>query len=98
MDLIDEISSQGIDIAPQQTKFLCKLFCDNSSACELIKLPKLRPRTKHINTKLHHFREHVASGRITVQQVTTMDQLADIATKPLPNPLFVKFRQLIMGW
>jgi hypothetical protein len=77
---------------------LCKLFCDNSGAVELIRLPKIRPRTKHINSKLHHFREHVASGRITVQYVPTADQLADIATKPLGVELFSKFCKLILGW
>ena len=98
MDLLEETAALGIDVAPTTTKILCKLFCDNSGACELIRLPKLRPRTKHINTKMHHFREHVASGRISVQQVTTEEQVADIATKPLPAPLFSKFRKLIMGW
>jgi hypothetical protein len=47
---------------------------------------------------MHHFREHVASGRIKVEQVSTEDQIIDIATKPLPLPLFSKFRSLIMGW
>jgi hypothetical protein len=98
MDLLEEAVSLNIDVAPPKTKILCKLFCDNSGACELIRLPKLRPRTKHINTKLHHFREHVANGRILVKQVTTDEQVADIATKPLPNYLFAKFRQAIMGW
>ena len=98
MELLEETRSFGIDIAPAETKILCKLFCDNSGACELIRLPKVRPRTKHINNKMHHFREHVASGRIKVQQVSTEDQWIDIATKPLPFPLFSKFRSLIMGW
>jgi hypothetical protein len=98
MELLDEARSFGITIAPPQTKILCKLFCDNSGAWELIRLPKVRPRTKHINNKMHHFREHVANGRITVQQVGTEDQLGDIATKPLPFPLFSKFRRIILGW
>jgi hypothetical protein len=98
MDLLEETTALGINVAPPKTKILCNLFCDNSGACELIRLPKLRPCTKHINTKLHHFREHVASGRISVQQVTTNEQVANITTKPLASPLFLKFRKLIMGW
>jgi hypothetical protein len=98
MDLIDEARSLGFSVSPHKTKVLCKLFCDNSGAVELIRLPKIRPRTKHINSKLHHFREHVASGRITVQYVPTADQLADIATKPLGVELFSKFCKLILGW
>jgi hypothetical protein len=48
--------------------------------------------------KLHHFQEHVANGQISVKQVTTDKQVADIGTKPLPSPLFSKFRKVIMGW
>jgi hypothetical protein len=98
MDLLDEARSLGIAVASPKTKILCKLFCDNSGAVELIRLPKVRPRTKHINVKMHHFREHVASGRVTVQYVPTTDQQADIATKPLGVALFNKFRKLIIGW
>jgi hypothetical protein len=98
MDLIDEASSLGFNVAPPETKVLCNLFCDNTGAVELIRLPKIRPRTKHINSKMHHFREHVASGRITVQHVPTTEQVADIATKPLSAPLFEKFRDSILGW
>jgi hypothetical protein len=55
MDLLDEAKSHGIVVAGPKIKLPCKLFCDNSGAVELIQLPKFRPRTKHINTKLHHF-------------------------------------------
>jgi hypothetical protein len=98
MDLLEEARSVGINVATPNTKILCKLFCDNSGACELIRLPKMRPRTKHINFKQHDFREHVANGRISVQQVSTHDQAGDLATKPLPFPLFSKFREVILGW
>jgi hypothetical protein len=98
MRLLEEARTYNIPVASSKAKILCKLFCDNQSACELIRLPKVRPRTKHINTKLHHFREHVASGSITVQYVPTEQQEADIATKPLAVPLFEKFRASILGW
>jgi hypothetical protein len=98
MNLLEEANTHGIQVTAPKTKILCKLFCDNSGACELIRLPKFRPRTKHINTKLHHFREHVANGRISIQYVPTTEQQGDIATKSLPVPLFNKFRILILGW
>jgi hypothetical protein len=40
----------------------CKVFEDNSGALELARLPKLRPRSKHINVCYHHFREHIETG------------------------------------
>jgi hypothetical protein len=58
----------------------------------------MRPRTKHINVKYHHFRKYVSDGLIKVLQVATEDQLADILTKNLNAKLFVKFRRLISGW
>jgi hypothetical protein len=76
----------------------CKAFDDNSGAVELAKVPKMRPRTKHINTKYHHFRKFVADGLIKIHQVATQDQIADIFTKNLSKKLFVKFRHLINGW
>jgi hypothetical protein len=98
MDLLEESRTLVIHVAAPKTKILCKLFCDNQGACELIRLPKTSPHTKHINMKLHHFREHVAISRISVQYVPTTDQQGDIAMKPLAFPLFVKFHKLILGW
>jgi histone deacetylase 1/2 len=98
VEILKEAAIMGIKVESTKAKVYCKLFCDNSGACELIRLPKMRPRTKHINTRLHHFREHVVKGTFSVEQISTDDQLADIAMKPLPTSLFVKFRCLIQGW
>jgi len=56
----------------------------------------MRPRTKHINMKYHHFREYVKKGIIKILPISTDDQLADIGTKPLAFSKFNKFRELIM--
>ena len=99
MELIQEAHEQGINVPSPQTKMHCKLFIDNAGAVELFRLPKMRPRTKHINTKMHHFREHLLyqQGKITAHHVPTESQLADIATKPLSEALFIKFWKLITG-
>ena len=76
----------------------CKAFEDNSGALELARLPKMRPRTRHINVKYHHCREAVAKGRITVQHVSTTEQLGDALTKNLTRDLFVTLRKKYMGW
>ena len=55
MKLIDEVASLGIPIKQNKANVYCKLFRDNTSAVELLKLPKIQPQTKHINAKLHHF-------------------------------------------
>jgi hypothetical protein len=35
---------------------------DNSGAIELAKAPKMYPKTKHVNPKIHHFRTHGSEG------------------------------------
>ena len=99
MNLIDEASSFGMLFSLDKTKIFCKLFCDNTGAVELLKLPKVRPRTKHINVKLHHFWEYIVNGLIKILHIPTTEQLTDIATKPLWQDLFEKFHKWIsMGW
>jgi hypothetical protein len=60
--------------------------------------PKMRPRTKHLNLKYHHFREAVEEGLVTIHAISTDYQVADMLTKPLGIELFQKFRKLMMGW
>ena len=83
---------------PRTTKVHCAVFEDNSGAVELVRSPKMRPRTKHINIRYHHFREHVRAGQITVQKVSTDEQTADVLTKQLPMEVFRKHRRAICGW
>jgi hypothetical protein len=76
----------------------CKVFEDNSGALEMGRLPKMRPRTKHICVRMHHFREHVRKGRISLHKIPTRFQLADIATKAQPVNLFVEQRESLLQW
>jgi hypothetical protein len=96
--LIEELRLAGFDLPSKPGKVLCKAFEDNSGAYEMARSPKLRPRTKHLNIKYHHFREEVEKGTIQIFQVDTGDQIADIFTKPLGNELFKRFLLRIMGW
>jgi hypothetical protein len=74
------------------------IFEDNKGCVELTNAPRLRPRTRHIGIKYHHFRSHVARGEIKVQWIDTKHQLADIFTKPLPASAFKYLRNLLLGW
>jgi hypothetical protein len=75
----------------------CKVFEDNSGALELARLPKLCPRTKHINVCYHHFREHVRKGLINIFPIDIKDQIADALTKPLAQNVFQCHRRLMCG-
>ena len=56
-----------LQIPEAKLKIRYTLFEDNKGAEELAKVPKNRPRTKHIATKYHHFREHVRNGTLLVK-------------------------------
>ena len=98
MELLRETTEHGIKLTASTPTVHCKVFEDNSGAIELAKLPKIRPRTKHINNQYHHFRDHVARGDIDIVAVATEEQLADILTKPLPESTFVTLRSALLKW
>jgi hypothetical protein len=76
----------------------CTVFEDNNGALEMASTPKIRPQTKHINIKYHHFREAVHQGIIRIEHIDTTQLQADIITKPLMERIFIYLRKLIMGW
>lgn len=98
MNVIAEIKAHGHDIVSKAPSIHCKAFEDNSGALELARIPKLRPRTKHINLVYHHFKDHVRKGLISIYPIDTNDQVADIFTKPLPQNLFLKHRKKLLKW
>ncbi len=59
MNLLQEMREREFQVICNEPYVYCEVFEDNSGTLELARLPKLRPRTKHINICYHHFREHV---------------------------------------
>jgi hypothetical protein len=96
MEQIREAREYGFDFPYAPAKIHCKVFEDNSGALEMAVAPKIRPRTKYINCKYHHFRAHVGKT-ITIHKVDSEDQIADGLTKPLEAISFFKFRRAVMG-
>ena len=98
MLILKEMKAFGFAIDNHQARVHCKVFEDNSGALEMARVHKMRPRTKHINVKMHHFRSYVTSGDITIHPISTHEQPADYLTKPVNAKLMTKFRKMIMGW
>ena len=100
MNLFQEMIDQGIPIETSHAKIHCKLFEDNSGALEIAKVHKYRPRTKHLNCRLHHFRSYVGNGpgQVSIHKIHTLEQPADMLTKPLNEEGLFRFRKLMMGW
>ena len=68
---------------------------DNMSAISLSKNPVHHDRSKHIDTKFHFIRERIEEGKVEVDHVGTVDQLADIFTKALGRARFIELRRAL---
>ena len=66
------------------------LYCDNQSAIALSLNPVQHSRIKHLETDFHFIRERVQKGDLIVQYVSTKDQVADVLTKGLHGPHFLR--------
>lgn len=74
------------------TEDIMTLFCDNLSVINISKNPIQHSRTKHIDIRHHFIRELVEDKAITLEHVSTENQLADIFTKALDASQFEKLR------
>ena len=97
MELVAEVRSKGFPVLCTEPYVYCKVFEDNSGALELARLPKFRPRTKHINVCWHHFRDFTRAGLIKIFPCDTARMTADALTKPLPQNSFVRHRNKMLG-
>ena len=48
---MEETKKQGIPVLNATPRIHCKVFEDNAGAIEIANVPKMRPRTKHLNIK-----------------------------------------------
>ena len=79
-----EYSTPGVQYKTSKLVITRDVFEDNRGTLELAKMPKLRPRIKHIALKYHHFHEHARNGKVCIHAIDTREQLADIFTRALP--------------
>src|SRR5271156_1806337 len=68
------------------------LLSDNQRACALANNSSITSRSKHIDVRHHFIRDHISDGTFCTNWIPTSDRPADIFTKPLAAPLFLKHR------
>jgi len=98
MLLIQEMKKEGFDVGCSTPTVRCTLFVDNNGMVYLANSPSMRPRTKHINVKYHHFRSMVTSRTLKIEKTSSEEQLANMTTKQSSIELYLARRMAIMGW
>nr|GEY99767.1 copia protein [Tanacetum cinerariifolium] len=72
------------------------IMCDNKGAIDLSKNPVQHSRTKHIEIRHHFLRNNVQKGHISIEKVSSVDNIVDILTKPLKYESF-NYLRLSLG-
>ena len=98
MELLNEMKKYKFPITNKTPRIKCNVYEDNSGAIELAMTHKYRPRTKHLNNKLHHFRDYISRKEINVEAIDSRNQRADYLTKPVTIETLQYLRKKVMGW
>ena len=73
------------------------IYEDNNGAIVLATSPRMTPRSKYIAIKYHWFSQHVGK-EFLVRKIESKNQKAEMFTKGLQGPIFVRIRKLLCGW
>jgi len=68
------------------------IFCDNTSAINIVKIPCQHKRTKHIDIHHHFLRDNIEKGLTSMNFCATDKQITDIITKAMCREQFEKNR------
>ena len=65
-----------------------QIHCDSQNAIYLAKNRVYHARTKHIDIRFHKIRELIVTGDIVLEKVHTLENVADMLTKPVTATKF----------
>ena len=74
------------------------IYEDNQSAIKLVENPVFHKKSKHVDIKYHFVRELVENRTLAIQYVSTVDNIADIFTKPLSFREFTTLRAAFLSF
>ncbi|GKA90067.1 retrovirus-related pol polyprotein from transposon TNT 1-94 [Tanacetum coccineum] len=64
------------------------ILCDYKGAIDLRKNPVQHSRTKHIEIRHHFLRDNIQKGHISIEKVSSVNNITDILSKPLKRESF----------
>ena len=82
-----------LEILNQKQPGMTIIYCDNMSTIKLSKNLVLHGRSKHIDVWFHCLHDLCKEGTIELNICRSDEQIADLFTKPLKQPLFEKLRR-----
>ena len=72
-----------------ELKFSSVIWCDNQGVVSLAANPLYHARTKHIEIGVHFVRDKVLQKILEIHFVPSIEQVADVFTKPLSTTRFL---------
>jgi hypothetical protein len=94
--LVSELLMQTTHTTESGLTVPITLSTDNRAAISIGKNHASHGDAKHIALRHHFVRQHIATGELIVNWISTKLQQADVLTKALPKDSFVKCRNAIM--
>ena len=73
----------------------CALFTDSEGASDIAENLKINKRTKHIDVAYYNIREKLLAGVFFLFKVASINNSADLMTKPLGKTLYNRYVGLL---
>ena len=96
--LTKRAKENGFNTHSSTTKVTCRTFGDNKICIEIITNHRNIPITKHLLVRLHYFCSNVVLKTITIKQISTKNQIAEIFTETLRRSQFYKLSILLVSF
>ena len=90
VETLKEMKRRGFPVSSTKPKVHCKAFEDDTGAVEIARVHKHCPQTKHLNDKLHHFKDCVDCKEMSVHHAKTENQPANCMMKGVNENTLVK--------
>jgi hypothetical protein len=73
------------------------IYVDNTAAITLAEKFNLSNNSAHLVNKLNYIHQEITNGNIKLLYINTENQIADILTKLLPTPQFLKLEDILLN-